>query len=373
MTNPYYLAVTTESQYKRLFKTEKMSKLRNLSSAEKIPASSCKRVHLFAFHVIVEKSGLDLLPLYRDAEITTSVDSDNPEITAYINGVRTEDVKGMFEHQLTHTFGFSLGQLWGALHMIKQGPSKRRDISEVEKGSSPSPIKKQPKRNVSLPSYVSPPDSDPLGPPSSQGSNTSYTEGVKAKELQSEDYTVRLATCVLRHILNYTQGQDVDIALEVRERERQLSLVLPKVPVTFTSIDDGGLCLRFKDKDAAQKSFVALLEAKKRLLVFDGKAQISDEALAQMSCEAVLARATHGDEVCGDSVIIIHIARHYLCFLEFQMSDDYISQVKQGKTLDDSLRVHMTKWFNIDSADGRRGILNNIDRLVVQARESIHD
>ncbi|KAM0233767.1 hypothetical protein ACHAP5_010322 [Fusarium lateritium] len=300
MTKPYFLAVTNKPEYKRLFKTEEMSDIKRISTKGKIPASSCKRDTLFAFYAVVIKSAIDIPPVHNNQKVPMSTDKDSPELTGYIGGVKTEEIKGLFEHQLTHVFGFSLGQTWGVLHKIKESLSKRRDISAVEKGSVSSPVRKYPKRNAGAKNYAPEPGSDPIEPPSSQGSNSSYTEDVTAKDLQTEDHTVRLATCVLRHIINYTQDQDVGFALEVRERSRQLSLVLPKVLVTFTSIDDGGLCLRLRGREGIHKNFIALLEAKRRLYESDRKPQISDEALVQMACEAILARATQGDEVFGE-------------------------------------------------------------------------
>lgn len=303
MASPYYLAVTTQSQYTRLFKSEEMSKLSEFSSTNRIASNSWGRENLFAYHVIVAKSTLDFLPFYQGEESTyreNTSDGDKLQLTQFINGIKKEEVEGRFEHQLTHTFGFSLGQVWAALHSVKKGANKSRDFTPVYcSPDNRSPNHKRPRRNVPVQNYrAASQDSDPVKPPLSQSSNSSYAGDVMVKDLQSEDHTMRLITCILRHILNYTQGQDEEMDVEVRERE-QLSLSLPRIPVTSTSIDDGGLCLRYKGVDGTAER-IALLEAKKRLHIVDRKPQLSDEVLRQMACEAILAKANRRDEVCGN-------------------------------------------------------------------------
>lgn len=47
--------------------------------------------------------------------------------------------------------------------------------------------------------------------------------------------------------------------------------------------------------------------------------------------------------------------------------------MKGGGTPEDPLNVFMTNWMSIDSLSGRQGILENIQRLVIKARENTNE
>jgi hypothetical protein len=97
------------------------------------------------------------------------------------------------------------------------------------------------------------------------------------------------------------------------------------------------------------KNNVAILEAKAHFQCLkDGRPIISDGCFAQVACEALAVRLSdlrgssqhryaipvHTFEVLEfytgyrltvpDSVIVINAIQHYMCFLQFDMSDDYL-------------------------------------------------
>jgi hypothetical protein len=72
-------------------------------------------------------------------------------------------------------------------------------------------------------------------------------------------------------------------------------LQIPDLGGEIVAIDDGGLYLRVekeKGRFIVARNMVALLDAKRNLKVIEGKPVISDKCLSQMTCEAILARAT---------------------------------------------------------------------------------
>jgi hypothetical protein len=72
-----------------------------------------------------------------------------------------------------------------------------------------------------------------------------------------------------------------------------------------------------------------------------------------------------------NSVIIIHIARHRFCFLQFDVSNDYIDQLFKGKTPSVFLPVWITRWFNVDNQPGREGIAKNMRHLIAMAKQQV--
>jgi hypothetical protein len=146
----------------------------------------------------------------------------------------------------------------------------------------------------------------------------------------------------------------------------------------------------------------ALLEAKKRFAVItDGKPELTDEFLGQMTCEALAFRlhqkqaegAAPLDEKCVPphlepylpfvpsahvglttslpaSVFVIAAVREYMRFLQFKISDSFIASVTsvndgEGE-MDDVLELWATEWFNLRGAGGRRAAVHNIVALVAR-------
>lgn len=120
-----------------------------------------------------------------------------------------------------------------------------------------------------------------------------------------EDDTLRLASCVIRHILYFAPPQNSasnSVVVEFRDAKTRLDTKTSRHKRQIVAIDDGGLCLRRQMPDggfALTKSHVAILEAKAQFQCLEnGRPVISDGCLAQMVCEALAARLS---KVNGDS------------------------------------------------------------------------
>ncbi|KIL83657.1 hypothetical protein FAVG1_13115 [Fusarium avenaceum] len=293
---------------------------------------------------------------------------DQQELDNFLRGPQS-GFREQLEHSLVRTSGASLGQVWAAMNdVMVQGRQEAATYTTPDR----------PRRQSSRPSYAHPPSSSPASqdprsshPLSSPLSVSSeWAESQPVRDLPAEDYTVRLVTSVIRHILNYSQHQDSDMVLEVRQRER-LRLDLPKLDKYIVYIDDGGLRRRIcgQDRSSPENNFIALLEAKKRLNVSsDGKRFISDECLAQMVCEAIVAKANHESAFRDDKVVVIHAVQQFVCFLEFHITPKCIAEIMDGKFPSEPLKVTATDWFNLSDPKGRQGVYDNIRGLVASAR-----
>jgi len=150
--------------------------------------------------------------------------------------------------------------------------------------------------------------SSPLHDGSQDGSDRSSLPYVDASthylSITPEDDTVRLASCVIRHILYFAAPQNSasnPVVVEFRDAKTRLAATTTTAERRMIAIDDGGLCLRRQNQDgsfALAKNHVALLEAKTQFhCVENGRPVISNRSFAQMVCEALATRVSNmGDE-----------------------------------------------------------------------------
>lgn len=66
------------------------------------------------------------------------------------------------------------------------------------------------------------------------------------------------------------------------------------------------------------------------------------------------------------SVIIIHATQHYLCFLQFHISDAYLKDF-ESRAPRSFISVHATPWYDLATQSGRLGVLHNLTKLVALA------
>ncbi|KAG5655144.1 hypothetical protein KAF25_001917, partial [Fusarium avenaceum] len=304
--------------------------------------SSWGRDHLFAFHVISatppNRRGY-LLPalqpfshdLYFEAD--KDIPIGNQRKLSGLLGSKPAGVRSAFEHHLVGKFGTSLGQFWAALEDVKAQEDDPDSDSLSDEGSADTgsvdfedlgdagfedfgdnfplsdsdhgPLAKRRKvKSTNHKDMVSSThlqigsSSSQQGPSSSQISYQSDFIEAHTSPRQ-EAYTVRLISCAIRHILHYSQHQEAQMVLELRQSER-LALDIPSLEGSIVSIDDGGLRLRLLGKRRPGNNFVALLEAKRCLKVLDGRPVISDDCLAQMTCEAIVTKATQPSQFPDD-------------------------------------------------------------------------
>ncbi|KAJ9413760.1 hypothetical protein FOXG_16406 [Fusarium oxysporum f. sp. lycopersici 4287] len=275
-------------------------------------------------------------------------------------------------HFLMDEYGETLGELWGALASVKHYP---RPIPR----NDGTPEAKRARRGVVHTGYVhsagiqvsssNPEDRNHSSPGGSEGS-TGYTETKPTQELPAEDNALHLINRVLRHLLYYTQPLNASPVLDLRQKCRMVSQI-SELKKQFVAVDDGGLILRVEGGVSTGPHIaIALLEAKRRLVVDDNKPRISDECLAQMTCEAILARAIPAEEQLGNErTIVLNATSHYVCFLEFNVTKAYMRRLMAGQLPSESLKVTATHWFDLSAVEGRRGVLNNIRGLLGMAMD----
>ncbi|KAM0259982.1 hypothetical protein ACHAPA_010479 [Fusarium lateritium] len=351
-----------------------------LSEVNNISSSAWDDRHLVACHVITGSKNKSYLPRLEAAvgRLEDDLEDGNmrSQITKFIDGL-DEQRKGQLENQLVHEpeVGISLAQIWDSLYNVDSSESgqttpqktsaessKKRSIQDTStEDQDASRYPKRSRTTVDNPGFVDPGDftSSPPGP--SQDHPTSsltevYVESMSRRGIISEDYTVRLVFCVLRHVLYYCQKPDSSY-VEVRERQRA-SIKIDGREVT--AIDDGGLCLTSTGRDRTLKSIV-LIEAKRQLEVSQDRVITSDAVLGQMLCETIAARAS-GQEECDD-VFIINATSYYMCFFHFEISDIQLREITRGERPVKPIKVNSTRWLNVKDAPQRQRIARNIQQL----------
>ncbi|KAJ5558043.1 hypothetical protein N7535_009533 [Penicillium sp. DV-2018c] len=195
-----------------------------------------------------------------------------------------------------------------------------------------------------------------------------------------EDDTVRLVSCVIRHILYFAPPQDGAIlpaVLELRDANSNLSAHTPQLQRKVIAIDDGGLIYRQHHRHEitglciVAKSRVVVLEAKRQFQSLEkGRPIISDNCFAQMTCEALVARLADPSKVLSivKRVIVIHAVQHYLCFLDFHISDEYLADFESDAP-SCYLRVSATEWFDLSPKRGRKLVATNLCGIMHWARQ----
>ncbi|RTE68701.1 hypothetical protein BHE90_016918 [Fusarium euwallaceae] len=307
----------------------------------------------------------------------------------FLEGPNMEHM-GQSEHFLVQNYGHSLGQAWAALAEFK-GPLSRRGLLSSANGDTeaepsgetwsegdPEGLSRVKRVRRGTPEgFVnssliqvgssSPTDNHSHGTPDS---SVGYVDGGHNGSIPLEEDTVRLVSCVFRHILYFTQSFD-SRRLVVEFRDARMRHAAPFLNHNVVAIDDGGLCLRRQigGSFVLSRNQVVALEAKRRFqIIEDGRPVISDECFAQMACEAIAARLVDPlEELRHESVIIVNATQYYVCFLQFEITDDYLKQFhSDAPSL--FLNVHSTPWFDLSSRGGREHVLSNLCALIRWAR-----
>ncbi|CAG8386151.1 unnamed protein product [Penicillium salamii] len=292
------------------------------------------------------------------------------------------------EHRLVRdpTCGVSLGQIWGAMAMFKGSEKRRgRDASRVIPEESDSEAEPSPKRPRVRTERIAPigfVDSGEMqvgsSSPAADGSQgTSSVEFIDAEShrllASPEDETLRLVSCVIRHILYFASPQDsadIPAVVEFRDAKTSLSARTPRLKRKIIAIDDGGLCLRLESRGIFEvfKSRVAILEAKRQFQCLEnGQPIISDNCFAQMTCEALVAKlADPFQELKSNRVLVINATQHYICFLDFEISDEYLQDF-ESHAPSSFLHVDSTPWFDLSSRSGREQVVMNLCGIMRRA------
>ena len=203
--------------------------------------------------------------------------------------------------------GISLGNIWAAMAMFK-GRQDRRGTDTIGSSEDESdseeeePRPKRIRRNTIPEDFVNSSiiqirSSSPAAEDSQGVSSVGYIDVASHTFLMPpEDETLRLVSCIIRHILYFAPPQEAGIlstVVEFRDAKARLATCTPVLEQRTVATDDEGLCLRRQSNGYFKvlKNRVAILEAKKQFQrIEDGKPIISDKCFAQMTCEALVAR-----------------------------------------------------------------------------------
>jgi hypothetical protein len=312
---PYFSSVVSESAFKARFQAENGQ---NFSELEEFAASGWGRPHLLACRVVRRDPQRNILPILSKYAIPSDVQSPSDEIQAFLRGPDSTFMT-QSEHYLVRrsNCGISLAQIWAAMAMFKgnQGRSAR-DISttilgqnESERDNDDGARPKRLRRQTSQPYFtdsggIRVGSSSPLPDGSQDGSDRSYVDSsTHYLSITPEDDTVRLASCVIRHILYFAAPQNSasnPVVVEFRDAKTRLAATTALGGQPMIAIDDGGLCLRRQTQDGyfmLAKNHVAVLEAKSQFhCVENGRPIISDKSFAQMVCEALATRLSNRND-----------------------------------------------------------------------------
>jgi hypothetical protein len=301
MTTSYFSTITNESAFKAHFQQE-LGKV--FSDVNVVAASEWGRDHLFACRVIRRETQRSVLPILSEYTRPSDLKSSS-EIINFVNGPPDPMYMAQSEHRLVRKFdyGMSLGQIWAALAMFKSGQGRRgKEIlagpdDETDEGEERA---KRPRRSTLQEDYmdshtIQVGSSSPQEISSQETSSVGYVDPESHRLLASpEDETLRLASCVIRHILYFGAPQDsVDLrtVVEFRDAKVRMAAYTPILKRKIVAIDDGGLCLRKELNGCFSlfKNHLAILEGKRQFQCLEnGRPVISDNCLAQMTCEALV-------------------------------------------------------------------------------------
>lgn len=231
----------------------------------------------------------------------------SPEILAFLGGPDSAYLS-QSEHGLVRDsgYGISLAQIWAAMVMIKALKDLRRkglvDSSRDESDDEFGERAKRPRRSTFQEDYVDSTilqvgSSSPQADSSYGASSIGYID-MEAHMLMAspEDETLRLASCVIRHVLYFAPPQDsgnLQSVIEFRDAKTRLTVSTPILRRKIVATDDGGLCRRLESGNVfiVDRERVAIVEAKRQFQCLEnGRPTISDNCFAQMTCEALVAR-----------------------------------------------------------------------------------
>lgn len=66
---------------------------------------------------------------------------------------------------------------------------------------------------------------------------------------------------------------------------------------------------------------------------------------------------------------IINATQNYVCFLQFDVKNEYIDELRFGVMPSQPLMLTATKWFDLSTKTGRECVLKNICGLMAMAKK----
>ncbi|KAF9885864.1 hypothetical protein FE257_012336 [Aspergillus nanangensis] len=219
MTTSYFSTITSESSFKARFKQEHGKVFADIT---RLNASYWGREHLFACRLIRRKTPHSVLPVI--SKYTKSSDLSSPpppQITNFLNGPPDQKYMSQSEHQLVRNpaYGISLGQVWSALANVKRNPPGHGDKEGPNrpKRLRQSTLGKDDIDSSTIKTGTSSPEEGSSPATSSVGYVDPESHRLQASP---EDETLRLASCVMRHVLYFGAPQDsMDLQRAVEFRD----------------------------------------------------------------------------------------------------------------------------------------------------------
>lgn len=307
---PYFGSITSPSAFNAHFKSERQKDFVDLKYE---PASDWGRGHLFACRVLRHEFKGTVLPVLSPHVEKSDLKSPD-EINEFLKGPGP-GLLNESEHHVVRNSNLvtSLAHVWAALAVFKgKEPRNKLDLSSAQEedgiGENSDAEARYPSRDrqqTSHSCYVNSSNSlpeDSSFSSSSQASSTGYVgRDTHCQSTTAEDNTVRLASCVVRHILYFAGPQSQaleETVVEFRDAKIRLAIDISDGGQQIVAIDDGGLCLRQQIKTGGfqlRNNHVAILEAKTKFHQFndEGQPTISDGALGQMVCEALATKLSY--------------------------------------------------------------------------------
>ncbi|KGO73977.1 hypothetical protein PITC_009040 [Penicillium italicum] len=284
----YFNSVTSESVFKARFQAEHG---KSFSEIKAVGASNWDRTHLLACRVVRPElrgnGNVNVLPSVSNYAHTSDTEFPPDEMKAFLKGPGSS-IKDKSEHYLVRQLGcsISLGQIWAAMAMFTGSLDRREQNLSQNEGSNEDSgdydhdIEERPKRarrdTIQVDGYI---DSDtmqvgsssPVPGSSDHSASLAYVDrDTHILAVQPEDESLRLASCVIRHILYYGTPQDSTdepVVTEFRDGKRRLDVSTINSDRQIVAIDDGGLCLRRHEPGRGYvvvENTVAILETKTR-------------------------------------------------------------------------------------------------------------
>ena len=173
------------------------------------------------------------------------------EIKKFLDGPDNGDMSEC-EHGLVHKYGATLGQIWSALATFKGPPGRRRDEEDsLDEGDESHHEDSGPRRARMIVTHSNYADSSTMqvgsSSPIDQDSQSQGTSSVgyvgPESHVACEDDTVRLISCVIRHILYFGPPPLQDLGstrsvVEFRDAQTRLTAIAPLLGRKITASDD---------------------------------------------------------------------------------------------------------------------------------------
>ncbi|KAI0140193.1 hypothetical protein GGR57DRAFT_439909 [Xylariaceae sp. FL1272] len=325
------------------------------------PGSSWTAEELATFRVVVKvTSRLHPLLLAKTADCDDFL--SNPAIKDLLQV--TPHLWGWTETDLVAEYGGPLGQFWAAL----TDPAAKRNRIAVDHAGMVESTTMQIGSSSPVQS-------------SSQASSQddAFVPADQARLMTREVSTQRLLDCFVRCALYAIPFDAWGKQDRIEVRTPVNTTVTLGGRWTIQAEDDGGLRRRpgpaqpsrtypygrfLRPTPLLDHSYDALFEAKRGFGQFEnGRPGISDKWLGQMTAEALVGRLRRKVVYLTEYVFIIAAARSSVCFLCFEISDDYLEDIQEDEPTM-VLPVTCTTWLDLRDYTERRYAAENIARLV---------